>query len=99
MSEKRFPIQSGLSVTVPAAQRAYQTYVRFYGNGQSLERMAQRGGFGVMEFVMLWDGRAPGRDRQPDEHRIAFILSEADIRRVRSGDREFGSPEVAPCSR
>lgn len=54
---KRFPIQEGLTISWEAAEKAYQTYSKYYGRGQSLERLAERGGFGKREFVCLYLGR------------------------------------------
>jgi len=68
----RFPIQTGLTVSMDAARRAYESYARFYGNGQSLVRLADRGGFGMLEFVDLYLGgngshglRRPRQKPQP----------------------------------
>ena len=38
------------------AELAYREYSRLYGNRQSLERLAERGGFGVHEFGNLLSG-------------------------------------------
>lgn len=35
------------------AEEAYQQYVRLFGDGQSLERIAERGGFGRGELLAL----------------------------------------------
>lgn len=57
-----FPIQGTLRsqgnfqpCTIPwwLAEIAYKHYVKLYGGGQSLERMAQRGGFGRTELISL----------------------------------------------
>ena len=41
--------------TIPwwLAEEAYQWYANRFGNGQSLERLAERGGFGRDELLML----------------------------------------------
>lgn len=78
--EKRFPIQGGLTVSWPAAERAYATYAKLYGRGQSLERLGERGGFGMLEFAMLRAGRRPGVDRPLDENLVAEALAAADVR-------------------
>jgi len=63
--ERRFPllviqrdIDSGIPRTIPwaLAERAYADYSRRYGTDQSLERLAQRGGFGPKEM----DVHVPG---------------------------------------
>jgi len=64
---KRFPIMSltrgggdsepgapGFSVPWCMAEKAYATYVRKLGNIQTLERIAERGGFSWLEFVLLY---------------------------------------------
>lgn len=77
MDEQRFPIQGGLTVSWEAAQRAYDHYVKLYGHGQSMRRLAERGGFGVKEFVELWYGR---KDMASIEAKFAEALSKADVR-------------------
>lgn len=67
MGERRFPIQgdtvetrSGRRHDVPPttipwseAEIAYRTYADLGHGSQSLERLAERGGFGRWEFAML----------------------------------------------
>ena len=59
-----FPIQGELrsshwgmrpACTIPwwLAEKAYARYVARYGRGQSLERLAERGGFGRQELLDL----------------------------------------------
>lgn len=60
-----FPIQkelghlkdpwNGQACTIPwwLAQEAYAWYAHMYGTSQSLERIAERGGFGRAELIML----------------------------------------------
>lgn len=50
----RFPIQGVGTVAWEAAEHAYRAYSARYGKDQSLERLAQRGGFGLAEFAMLY---------------------------------------------
>ena len=57
-AQDRFPIQAqdaGGRVTVPwsHAEEAYKEYSVRYGTSQSLERLAERHGFGVSEIVIL----------------------------------------------
>ena len=65
MTEQRwFPIQAGYSTTtapphplrIPwsVAEKAYCAYARLYGTQQSLERLAERGGFGGGEMDELY---------------------------------------------
>ncbi len=46
-----FPIHSS-NVTIPwsVAEQAYLGYIKKYGSGQTLEMLAERGGFGVEEM-------------------------------------------------
>jgi hypothetical protein len=55
-TEKMFPIQAdhtGPATSVPwwIAEVAYQDYARRFGRDQSLERLAERGGFGRWELI------------------------------------------------
>ena len=54
MSDIRpFPIQQGGTVPWWLAEIAYEHYASLFGRGQSLERLAQRKGFGREELVGL----------------------------------------------
>lgn len=44
------------SIPWSLAERAYVDYSRRYGTDQSLERLAQRGGFGLKELDMFVPG-------------------------------------------
>lgn len=58
---RSFPIQGDILPThrkessIPwwLAEIAYTAYVKSYGNSQTLERLAERGGFGRDELLML----------------------------------------------
>jgi hypothetical protein len=78
--ERRFPIQGGLTVSWEAAEHAYMTYYKFYGKQQSLERLAERGGFGLHEFALLYMGLRGMEKIEGKESRIAEVLSRADVR-------------------
>jgi hypothetical protein len=56
MSNKRFPIQRAGTVPWEAAEKAYEEYAKRHGSDQSLECLAQRGGFGILEFCFLYLG-------------------------------------------
>jgi len=58
---RMFPIQCGSPIPWAEAERAYRQYAKLHGTDQSMERLAQRGGFGVQEFSCLWLGHDPGR--------------------------------------
>lgn len=49
------PIQHYKACTIPwwLAEEAYRYYSKLYGNSQSLERLAERGGFGREELLWL----------------------------------------------
>lgn len=51
---RMFPIQKATPIPWSLAERAYRTYAEHYGRQQSLERLAERGGFGWSEFLHLY---------------------------------------------
>lgn len=62
-TDRGFPIQGagGLTIPWPVAEQAYERYAQRHGRSQSLERLAERGGFGVEEmnlYVPDWGLRA-----------------------------------------
>lgn len=52
-SPKRFPMQDGPDIDWVAAREIYELYSALYGTQQSLERLAERGGFGWSEVGMI----------------------------------------------
>lgn len=61
MTERMFPIQAqdklpASSIPWWLAEEAYAQYSHHYGTGQTLERLAERGGFGRIEFLDLLAG-------------------------------------------
>lgn len=68
--KRRFPLmKTGRTIAWSVAERAYEQYAAGYGTNQSLDKMAQRGGFSVGEmdlFFPAWrdmDGaRYPGAE-------------------------------------
>jgi hypothetical protein len=52
------PMRQLPPLTVPwsVAEAAYAVYSKLYGTSQSLERLAERGGFGRDEILLLLDG-------------------------------------------
>lgn len=50
---KRFPMQDGPDIDWTTAEKIYEIYSGLYGTGQSLERLAERGGFGWEEVALL----------------------------------------------
>ena len=65
--DKCFPITGGKSVLWSDAETAYKVYSGFFGSGQSLKRLAERGGFHPDEFAYLWRGINPlhGKGAKP----------------------------------
>ena len=53
MNEKRFPMQDGPDIDWTTAEKIYEIYRKLYGTTQSLERLAERGGFGWEEVALL----------------------------------------------
>lgn len=61
MAEKMFPLQPSrdkrpgpLSIPWSVAEKAYGVYAGLFGRGKTLERLAERGGFGVCEMDTLY---------------------------------------------
>lgn len=54
--ERMFPIQRACPVPWSAGERAWNTYARLCGTSQSVERIAERGGFGLNEFACYFLG-------------------------------------------
>lgn len=50
---ERFPMQDGPPIDWQAAEAVYAMYADLYGRSQSLERIAQRGGFGWAEVAII----------------------------------------------
>lgn len=75
--EGRFPIQGGSSIPWSDAEQAYKYYVSRFGNSQSLERLAERGGFGTLEFCILYLGLKPfeTRSREREYEVVARVAS------------------------
>lgn len=58
---KMFPIQARRGgrlgyISWDMAEKAYEVYSFLYGTDQSLERLAERGGFGLTELCYLLEG-------------------------------------------
>lgn len=52
-STRRFPMQRGPDIDWTTAEKIYAMYSALYGTQQSLERLAQRGGFGWKEVEVI----------------------------------------------
>lgn len=59
VQQQRFPIQRAGTVPWKEAEIAYRAYSSFFSKDQTLERLAQRGGFGIGEFCCLYVGKNP----------------------------------------
>lgn len=88
---KTFPIQSErgakphpLRIPWSVAELAYSVYASRYGRGQSLERLAERGGFGpgeMDEFVPDWRERCDENARlRAEVERMEAAQAEADAK-------------------
>ncbi len=66
---RMFPIQNADNIPWKHAEVAYKTYSSLFGNGQTLERLAERGGFGIDEFSCLYLGHSPLRCKHFDDCR------------------------------
>lgn len=59
-STRMFPMQGGPDIPWWLAEVIYAGYSTAHGTGQSLERLAERGGFGWSEVPIFWSGIGPG---------------------------------------
>lgn len=59
-SQMRMKHFQGFTIPWEVAEAAYRQYSAWFSNGQSLERLAQRGGFGRDELLMLLAGDRHG---------------------------------------
>lgn len=76
-SDVRFRIQGAGTVPWSDAQKAYAQYVKLFGNQQSLERLEERGGFGIGEFCCLYLALNPmGMSKERIERAIVLVSME-----------------------
>lgn len=73
---ERFPIVGCGTISWKAAEKAHATYVAEYGP-QPLKTIRRRGGFSVVEFVLLWHGYPPRRGdiRCPTREDIEILIA------------------------
>lgn len=76
--QRPFPMQGDRGSpagTIPwwLAEIAHASYSAMYGRGQSLERLAERHGFGWQELGALLDGIPGGGARAPSKNAIAAL--------------------------
>lgn len=87
---KLFPLHStGRMIPWSVAERAYEVYSKRYGTGQSLERLAQRGGFGACEL----DDMIPGWREEVEE---IFILRK-EVERLQALVEHQGDGSCDKC--
>ena len=60
-AERMFPMQGGPRIPWWLAEVIYAGYSAVEGTNQSLERMAERGGFGWAEVEFYWTGIGPSK--------------------------------------
>jgi hypothetical protein len=65
--EPRFPMQGGPTIDWQTAREIYARYSDVYGTSQSLERIAERGGFGWSEVEKIWEAHTRWRIRRLSE--------------------------------
>jgi hypothetical protein len=87
--ERRFPIQNTGTVPWRFAERAYVSYARRYGTGQSLERLAERGGFGLMEFAYLYYDNVQGPNPRARDADMWTHVSRDVVRLIQEIGDEF----------
>jgi hypothetical protein len=73
--EKRFPIQRAGTVPWKDAEEAYKTYAKLFGRCQTLERLAERGGFGIGEFCCLYIGINPAHQTREIVEKAILIVA------------------------
>jgi hypothetical protein len=79
VTQRWFPIQRGGKVDWTAAEQAYRDYSKRYGTDQSLERLAERGGFGIVEFCEHYRGqRLNPLERSSNDEVCRVVLTIAD---------------------
>jgi len=54
---KKFPMQDGPDIGWDVAEEIYVRYSELFGTSQSLERLAERGGFGWAEVQKIFSHR------------------------------------------
>jgi hypothetical protein len=91
-----FPIQGVGTIPWSLAERAYTRYAQLHGRGQSLQRLAERGGFGLAELGFLLRGYAKRQDSKEDDqdwhHACEFATKE-----ILKALTPPAPPEASPC--
>jgi len=74
---RTFPIQEVGPISWALAEQAYKTYVQFFGRDQSMERMSERGGFGLEEFAYLIAGKNPLKAQTATQQSTMLLVCKA----------------------
>lgn len=89
--EKRFPLlgNKGNIGSIPwwVAEQAYMVYANKYGDGQSLKRLAERGGFGIEEL-----------DEYYPEWRVKCDIIDRLTAELKEKDAQLNAYESRPAS-
>ena len=68
LAEQRyFPMQDGPKIPWSLAETIYKVYKDLFGNDQSLERLAERGGFGWSEVSIFYERHRKRFGRQAEK--------------------------------
>ena len=93
--KRRFPVQKGGTIPWALAEAAYRVYSAKYGKDQSLERLAERGGFHASEmdiFVPDWRAKALEIDSG-----ISAVRAENDALRTLADERSESLHKLTDC--
>ncbi len=52
--ERMFPMMGGPPIPWSVAELIYERYAAVHGRSQTIERIAERGGFGWAEVEIIW---------------------------------------------
>lgn len=77
-NERQFPMQNGPPIPWSLAEILYVGYSAQFENGQSLERLAERGGFGWGEIEEMWKNRACRLFRPAIESELKRLTGEKE---------------------
>lgn len=64
---RRFPMQDGPDIDWATAEKIYEIYSFLYGKSQTLERLAERGGFGWAEIEYITSEYKKSKGRAKNE--------------------------------
>lgn len=99
---KRFPIQQVGLVPWGLAERAYERYAQLYGRSQSLERLAERGGFGLAELGFLLRGyekRSDSKEDDGDWRRACEYATREILKAIALSSPPASAPQQEDCKK